>query len=573
MALRSVRSLALAATVAFLPLGAQEVRGRALAPGSTAPVSGVIATLVDSTGFVVDRILTSGTGAFRLRATRPGLYHIRALRIGFRPSESPTFLLAAGQVVERSIELTSRTVTLAAVQVAAERSCTVRPDSSSSAFEAWEEARTALAAAMLTRDRRYTMEVVRFERRLSPRGGAVLAETEVEGRAVATRPFVSVPLARLDSTGYVQEEGEWITFRAPDEEVLLSEQFAATHCLRLAQPDADDEVSLAFEPVGERTMSDIRGTLALDRATGALRRLDFTFANVASEIQREKAGGQVFFRPLPQGGWIVYRWALRFPMFERVVAQQQAGRLGDIRAGNLRRAESIELRAIQETGGEVTEVARGDSILWQVERPRLTGLVRDDHGAPVAGATVTIPTLGRVATTGADGRFTMRDVRRGRRLLLVFSPLIDSLGLTALARDADMRTGDDVALTIPARGALFTTACRLPAEESRDVGFVRGTTRGGHGERLGRVRIVVRWFQGSGATLDPRIPGVMRTIETASSATGDFAICGVPLDQRITFTAWIAGERAGETSAVVRRESRILMVDLPVGTRAFARPR
>ena len=563
MALDCSRALILAAVFATVPVGAQEVRGRAVAQGSTAAVPDVIVTLVDSTGVVVDRALTTNAGTFRLRATHPSVYRLRALRIGFRPSESTAFALGTGQILERSIELTGRAVTLAAVQVAADRSCTVRPDSSSSAFEAWEEARKALAAAVLTRDRRYTMELVRYERRVSPRGGALLAESEVEARGATSRPFVSVPLAEIDSIGYVQEEGEWTTYRAPDEEVLLSEQFAATHCLRLAQPSADDEVSLAFEPVGDRTVADIRGTLALDRATGALRRLDFTFVNVAHEVQREGAGGHVFFRQLPEGGWIVHRWAMRFPLLERVITQQP-GRVSDVRAGNLRRAESIELHAMQESGGEVTEVARRDSILWQVERPRLTGRVRDDSGVPIAGATVTLPTLGRRATTDADGRFAMRDVRRGRRSLVVAAPLLDSLGLTPLAREADTRTADDVVLTLPSRDVLFASACRLPEEEARGVGFVRGVTRGAHGERVAGVTIVATWFQPSGTTLDPRHPGVMPSLTTVSSATGEYALCGVRLNQRITIRISVAGSRANEVNGLVPAASRILLLDLPL---------
>jgi hypothetical protein len=558
------------------PLEGQEVHGRALAPGSAAPVSGVIVTLVDSAGAVVARTLTGGTGSFRVRASHPGLYHLRALRIGFRPTETPAFLLGAGQAVERAIELTGRTISLAAVQVAADRSCRVRPDSSSSAFEAWEEARKALATSVLTRDLRYTMEMVRFDRRVGARGGAVLAENEVEDRGAISRPFVSVPLAELDTVGYVHQDGESTTFRAPDEEVLLSDQFAATHCLRLAEPSAEDEVAVSFEPVAERRLPDIRGTLALDRATGALRRLEFTFANIAPEAQRERAGGEIFFRPLPQGGWIVSRWLLRFPQLERVV-RLQPGSTAQERArssigsgGNTSRAESFRLHAMQESGGEVTEIARGDSILWQVARPALAGLVRDDSGTVIAGAEVTIPMLDRRATTGADGRFTMRGIRRGRRTMLVATPLLDSLGLPPIARDADSRQTDDIVLTLPSRDALFASACGMPEVHTRDVGFMRGITRGERGERVGGVKIVATWFEpkatpaGAVPMLDPRNPGVHRTLETVSSATGDYSLCGLLLEQVVKLRTAIEGTQPGEASGQIRKASRILLLDLPV---------
>ena len=556
-------AIACAIAAFALPSAAQEVRGRALSPGGASPVAGVIVMLADTGGFVVDRTLTSSAGTFRLRASRPDVYRIRAIRVGFRPSVSAPFTLATRQVVERSIELTERPVTLAAMLVSAERKCDVRPDSSSSAFEAWEEARKALDAARLTRDRRYTMEMVRFERRTKARTGALLAESEVDARGQMSRPFVSVPLAQLDATGYVHQDAMGVTFRAPDEDVLLSEQFAATHCLRLAKPSADDEVSLEFEPVGDRTVADIRGTLALDRATGALRRLDFSFVNIARDIQREGAGGRVNFRPLPSGGWIIDRWALRFPMLERVISRQPE-RGHDIRFGNRGRESKYELYAIQEAGGEVTEVSLGDTLVWQLERPELTGVVRDARGAPIAGATVSIPTLGRRAVTDGSGRFAMRAVRRGRRTITVTAPVLDSLGIAPISRDADTRAANDVALTIPVRDSLLGQACDMPAEETRTIGFVRGITRGPRGERVPGVRIVSSWFQGTGAVLDTRNPGVMITRETVSGAMGEYSLCDVRVDQLITMRMSLAGKPAGVATMRVPADARIVLLDLPV---------
>src|SRR5690349_13562775 len=154
--------LACAAAILALPAGAQEVRGRAMAPGAAAPMPGVIVTLVDSVGLVVDRALSSETGTFRLRAARPATYRLRALRVGFQPTESPPFALAAGQLLEQSIELNATPVALATMRVEAQRRCDLNPDSSSLAFGVWEEARKALNAALLSRERRHTLEIVRF---------------------------------------------------------------------------------------------------------------------------------------------------------------------------------------------------------------------------------------------------------------------------------------------------------------------------------------------------------------------------------------------------------------------------
>jgi hypothetical protein len=81
---------------------------------------------------------------------------------------------------------------------------------------------------------------------------------------------------------------------------------------------------------------------------------------------------------------------------------------------------------------------------------------------------------------------------------------------------------------------------------------------------VGGVAIVATWFQPSGVTLDPRLPGVMRSLGTVSSATGEYALCGVRLGQRVTLRVSVAGAPVGEVSAQVPAESRILLLDLPV---------
>ena len=545
------------------PAGAQEVRGRAMAPGATTAMPGVIVTLVDSAGVVVDRALSSEAGTFRLRAPRPASYRLRALRVGFHPTESLPFALAAGQVLEQSLELNATAVALTTMRVEAQRRCDLNPDSSSLAFGVWEEARKALNAAVLSRERRHVLEIVRYDRSTSARTGAVLTESEAELRGATSRPFVAVPLADLDTMGYVYHTPEWTTFRAPDEKVLLSEQFAATHCFRLAKADSAGEVSVGFEPVGDRKLADIQGTLTLDRNTAALRRLEFTYTNVPRDVEREEAGGRVFFRALPGGAWIVDRWTMRFPIFARVVSQ-----LPTPGTSLLRREEGLKLHAMQESGGEVTEVARGDSVIWQLERPRLVGSVRNGGGAPVAGATVTIQALGRRATTSADGRFEMRAVRRARRLVLVTAPLLDSLGLAPLVREADSRSGDDIVLRVPARDSLFAIACPLEPDEIQSGGYVRGTTRGPRGERAAGVRIRASWYEPAAATVNSRAVGSTRTLETVSSAMGDYTLCGPRVDQPLTVRLFVGEKPAGEVKAVVPKESRVLMLDLT--TRAAA---
>ena len=67
------------------------------------------------------------------------------------------------------------------------------------------------------------------------------------------RPFASVPAAELAERGYMTKERGQEVYHAPDEDVLFSEPFAATHCLRiLADSGGPELVRLGFSPVPVR---------------------------------------------------------------------------------------------------------------------------------------------------------------------------------------------------------------------------------------------------------------------------------------------------------------------------------
>ena len=84
-----------------------------------------------------------------------------------------------------------------------------------------------------------------------------------------TRPFGAVDPGRLSRDGYVIGDPTigWSYF-GPDETVLLSDQFAATHCFRLVRdPLRAHEIGVAFEPVPKRTARE--KTLAKQAARAA----------------------------------------------------------------------------------------------------------------------------------------------------------------------------------------------------------------------------------------------------------------------------------------------------------------
>ena len=61
----------------------------------------------------------------------------------------------------------------------------------------------------------------------------------------------------------------------------------------------------------------------VDRASAELRRLEFRYANVSPEEQ-EKAGGDVEFKRVHDGTWLISRWNIRMPVLEQSVRGRSA---------------------------------------------------------------------------------------------------------------------------------------------------------------------------------------------------------------------------------------------------------
>jgi len=102
----------------------------------------------------------------------------------------------------------------------------------------------------------------------------------------------------------------------PDEAVLLSDGFAATHCFRsVRHRNRPGQIGVAFEPAPKRKRSDIQGVLWLDEASSELREIRFQFVN-AGILSRFEPGGFTRFHRMPSGAWIVSEWQLRMPQLE-----------------------------------------------------------------------------------------------------------------------------------------------------------------------------------------------------------------------------------------------------------------
>jgi hypothetical protein len=148
--------------------------------------------------------------------------------------------------------------------------------------------------------------------------GAVLSADTTVFRIIDRRPFGAIAPESLATTGYVHgdEKGGWISF-GPDEMVLRSEAFAATHCFKAVRdPARPRDIGVAFEPIPDRVVPDIAGVIWVDRSTAELREIVFSFVN-AGVLSRFDAGGFTRFRHVPSGAWLVDEWRLHMPLIER----------------------------------------------------------------------------------------------------------------------------------------------------------------------------------------------------------------------------------------------------------------
>jgi hypothetical protein len=301
-----------------VPTRAQVVRGTVVDEESRAAVPSAVIVLLDGRGTRVAGALTDEAGRFAILAPGAGSYALRVERIGYRGITSAPFSLSLGQRVEQLLAIPVVPRTLAGIVVRGRERCVVRPEDDDQVSRVWEEVRTALDAAVVTREQRLVrLTLERYDRYVAPHGGAVRRERRWTQSVMSASPFVSAPAESLAARGFVWVDRDTVTYFAPDAVVLASESFAETHCLRLRDGDARHRgmIGVEFEPARGRTLPGVHGVLWVDAQTAELRVLEYTYTPLPPGASAEQAGGRVEFGRLSSGAWIVTRWSIRMPIF------------------------------------------------------------------------------------------------------------------------------------------------------------------------------------------------------------------------------------------------------------------
>lgn len=527
-----------------LDLGAQELRGIVARDSTGSPAAGV---LVEAVG-VSDRArlattLTDARGYFILPLPAGAPASVRALRVGFRPTEFGNFTLAAGETRTERFVLTGDAVVLERVMVVTQSACGAPSASGRLVATLLDEARKAIRSTQTSSMRgRLNAEWSVATQLTTLEGNPITAATVRQSQSSTDRPFVSLPPDSLARVGYLETHENTYTYFAPGPEVLLSEDFVEAHCFQAVPRTSDDRewVGLAFRPaVSRRGIVGIQGTLWLDRPTAELRRLDYSYVNLPRDLAGTPAGGNVEFLRLPSGVWLANRWSIRMPrptdteetafrrglraapstIVRRINSMEVAsGEVREIRAGN-------DVIFTQESAIASTELTRSDASIASLcsaplgaDEGVLWGRVLDAEQRPVAGARL-----------GFEWRPNTRWIAAWQRswetrTATVTTESDGSWFVCAVLRDAPVKV--TVSAATGETKSVYLRVGALGTEGGKDI--VLGATRRAEqvvGTLDGRVIDSLRtggpW---AGATV--RVLGTGREVET--SAEGRFRIDSLP---------------------------------------------
>jgi hypothetical protein len=283
--------------------------------GARMPVNGALIALIDDSARTITEALSPESGRTSLRAA-PGIYRIRVRRIGFRPFHSQPVTLPRSDEILLNIE-TPRVV-LDALVVSATSQCGEITRDAQALGAVWEEIEKALKSSELSvSDLAELSRSQTYQREVSDRGVVIRNDTSATTQA-RLKLFGAKGAATLAANGYVvgNSTSGW-EFFAPDEKVLLSNEFTATHCFRLVRDKKrKGDIGVAFSPTPKRRVSDIEGVLWVDEKTSELREVRFRYVNAGILDEFEPRGFTAFHRML-SGAWIVSEWQLRMPRLQR----------------------------------------------------------------------------------------------------------------------------------------------------------------------------------------------------------------------------------------------------------------
>jgi hypothetical protein len=563
------KSFALALVLASVatPVYGQEVRGTVIGGETRQPLVGAMVVLLSAQDSVT--VLSGTGGAFRIRAPRAGQYRIRVEHIGFENAFSAPFELTEGGSLELNVEAATKAIELAELVVTgARRNCEVRPTSGAVAV-VWEEARKALAAAAWTAGRDvYRMVWTKYQREIAATGRKVTSEQRDVTQARTLQPFGSPDVGLLLERGFVQAQGSNSVFYGPDANVLLSNEFQDTHCFNVERRVVDgvSMMGLHFEPVRDRKLPEVAGVMWLEESGSRLRRVEFNYVNLSRELDVPDALGELTFRDLPNGTWLIEEWRIRTP----VIGTQQSG------FGN---RTNLRVLRYNETGGLVNRVTNADGTVISEGNPgrKVSGIVADSSGAPASGLRVLVDGAPIDATTDATGAFQLPGLGDGIWTLVVNSPALERVGFGGVTLDVDIGRTDvqNARIALPSVTTVAERMCATRRESGNlydgrkhdpknSILVVRAFDQNGVPAIGGKLAIGWNRIIFEVARDRPEIGSSREERSATLDEQGTFVMCGIPAEGKALFQ--LQARNATRTSPVVTaqlwQEKEVFVVEL-----------
>jgi hypothetical protein len=446
-------ALWLAAGVSAPTASAQELRGTVRDSASRQPISTVVLILADSAGKPIVRNLTNERGEFRVQLP-VGARRLQLLRIGFRPRDVALPAPIDG-VVNLDLAMRMIPTLLDPVQVTDSPNCP-RRDDRAAALALWDQARSALLAAVVARETEHTvMKRLHFDRQMGQDGFTPVSQAVHVDSSSGARPFVATrPASEFIERGFVDDSANVAIFNGPDADVMLDDAFPRGYCFQLATPDRDrpHQVGLAFEAAAhKRGRVDVEGAVWIDSTTRSLVEIVFRYVGIDRRFEKYEPGGRVSFHTMADGIPIIDRWSIR------PIGVPASSRLGIV---------AVLPSDMHESGGEVAGVRWEDGRTWAAPLGTLTGIVTHGH-VPIGGQIITLAGTDYFAISDSAGRFTITDLVPGPYAIAVADTVLTPLDIvlrTRLAvnavRDSTIRVGfeaptaDDFAAQLCSQRAL-----------------------------------------------------------------------------------------------------------------------
>lgn len=496
---------------------AQTVRGVVVRAGT--PIPGVVVQLIDSTAAIVARTLSDDAGTYRLIAPRAGTYRIATRRIGFAPTTSSTIVLNAGETREQQLRVDGIAVSLDTVRVRGSRASCAKADATNTEVAAiWEQARTSLMATEASLGGRpMSASLLNYQRTRSGDGTQTLQALSMLEMDSVAQPWTSPSWTELQKTGYIVVAKDSTVFRAPGLDVLISNEFADANCFRVVASKDSAHVALAFQPAKpKRGISELRGTLTLDRRSNELRSLDFGYTNISSVLDEAGAGGRMEFVALRDGGWAIGRWNIRMPV------------MGSI--PNVARTSVRVLPLVTSTeigGGDLLVARRGADTLFARALPLVEGSVIDSvSGAPVRNAHLRLRGLSNETLADSAGKFEFSGVLPGDYTVLINTPSLDSLGAVTSVPLLVADTMARLVVRVPNAQRVLPLVCGVSVDSLQlrsSFGVVRGFVRPATDTVLTTsIDLTIQWRDSVSKNISTR--------KVRADVSGRYRACDIPLN-------------------------------------------